>query len=159
MNGVACNLGCRGFKALCKATKEIVGHVEPYSITRSLPLIQELHVHENQCSLNSWTQSPWAKLNCFFLIHNEGFDVQTDSIVESCIILTPCTNNFYTPLCIELVIPGPSFTWKGIHHFIAADCWFCLNASRLSPSGFATATSHTFLNFIATDCWSYSFLR
>jgi acetylornithine deacetylase len=53
MNGVACNLGCRGFKALCKATKEIVGHVEPYSITRSLPLIQELHVHENQCSLNS----------------------------------------------------------------------------------------------------------
>jgi acetylornithine deacetylase len=44
MNGVACNLESRGFKALCKATEEIVGHVEPYSITGSLPLIRELQV-------------------------------------------------------------------------------------------------------------------
>ncbi|KAG2660750.1 hypothetical protein PVAP13_1KG441200 [Panicum virgatum] len=51
MNGVACNLKSRGFKALCKATEEIVGHVEPYSITGSLPLIRELQ--------------------------DEGFDVQT----------------------------------------------------------------------------------
>jgi acetylornithine deacetylase len=49
MNGVACNLESRGFKALCKATEEI----EPYSITGSLPLIRELQVCENQCSLNS----------------------------------------------------------------------------------------------------------
>jgi acetylornithine deacetylase len=53
MNGVACNLESRGFKALCKATEEIVGHVEPYSITGSLPLIRELQVCENQCSLVS----------------------------------------------------------------------------------------------------------
>uniref|UniRef100_A0A0E0NJG8 Acetylornithine deacetylase n=1 Tax=Oryza rufipogon TaxID=4529 RepID=A0A0E0NJG8_ORYRU len=51
MNGVACNLESRGFQALCKATEEIVGHVEPYSITGSLPLIRELQ--------------------------DEGFDVQT----------------------------------------------------------------------------------
>ncbi|CAD6249886.1 unnamed protein product [Miscanthus lutarioriparius] len=51
MNGVACNLESRGYHALCKATKEIVGHVEPYSITGSLPLIRELQ--------------------------DEGFDVQT----------------------------------------------------------------------------------
>nr|CAB3447566.1 unnamed protein product [Digitaria exilis] len=44
LNGVACNLESRGFKALCKATEEIVGHVEPYSITGSLPLIRELQV-------------------------------------------------------------------------------------------------------------------
>ncbi|KAG8071938.1 hypothetical protein GUJ93_ZPchr0006g42429 [Zizania palustris] len=51
MSGVACNLESRGFQALCKATEEIVGHVEPYSITGSLPLIRELQ--------------------------DEGFDVQT----------------------------------------------------------------------------------
>ncbi|KAL6911756.1 hypothetical protein ACP4OV_000561 [Aristida adscensionis] len=51
MNGVACNLESRGFQALCKATEEIVGHVQPYSITGSLPLIRELQ--------------------------DEGFDVQT----------------------------------------------------------------------------------
>jgi hypothetical protein len=53
MNGVACNLESQGFKALCEATKEIVGHVEPYSITGSLPLIRELQV--------------WALTYTFFL--------------------------------------------------------------------------------------------
>ncbi|XP_058189589.1 acetylornithine deacetylase isoform X1 [Rhododendron vialii] len=51
MNGVACNLDSRGFHVLCKATEEAVGHVKPYSITGSLPLIRELQ--------------------------DEGFDVQT----------------------------------------------------------------------------------
>jgi hypothetical protein len=40
-------------EALCKAAKEIVGHVKPYTITGTLPLIQDLQVHENQFSLNS----------------------------------------------------------------------------------------------------------
>lgn len=44
MNGVACNLDSRGFHVLCKATEEVVGHVKPYSITGSLPLIRELQV-------------------------------------------------------------------------------------------------------------------
>lgn len=44
MTGVACNLDSRGFHVLCKATKEVVGHVKPYSITGSLPLIRELQV-------------------------------------------------------------------------------------------------------------------
>ena len=44
MSGVACNLDSPGFHALCKATEEIVGHVKPYSITGSLPLIRELQV-------------------------------------------------------------------------------------------------------------------
>ncbi|KAK4262461.1 hypothetical protein QN277_028018 [Acacia crassicarpa] len=51
MSGVACNLDSRGFHVLCKATEEAVGHVKPYSITGSLPLIRELQ--------------------------EEGFDVQT----------------------------------------------------------------------------------
>lgn len=44
MSGVACNLDSRGFHVLCKATEEAVGHVKPYSITGSLPLIRELQV-------------------------------------------------------------------------------------------------------------------
>ncbi|WCJ20637.1 Peptidase M20/M25/M40 family protein [Euphorbia peplus] len=51
MNGVACDLDSRGFHVLCKATEKVVGHVKPYSITGSLPLIRELQ--------------------------DEGFDVQT----------------------------------------------------------------------------------
>ncbi|XP_061951830.1 acetylornithine deacetylase-like [Populus nigra] len=50
-SGVACNLKSRGFEVLCKATEKIVGHVKPYSITGTLPLIRELK--------------------------DEGFDVQT----------------------------------------------------------------------------------
>ncbi|XP_064989870.1 acetylornithine deacetylase-like [Musa acuminata AAA Group] len=50
-SGVACNLDSRGFRVLCKATEEVLGHVKPYSITGSLPLIRELQ--------------------------DEGFDVQT----------------------------------------------------------------------------------
>lgn len=43
-SGVACNLESPGFHMLCKATEEEVGHVKPYSITGSLPLIRELQV-------------------------------------------------------------------------------------------------------------------
>ncbi|GJY90100.1 acetylornithine deacetylase [Tanacetum coccineum] len=50
-SGVACNLESRGFHVLCQATKEAVGHVKPYSMTGTLPLIRELQ--------------------------DEGFDVQT----------------------------------------------------------------------------------
>ncbi|KAM1784570.1 hypothetical protein ACFX12_037572 [Malus domestica] len=50
-SGVACDLNSRGFHVLCKATEEVIGHVKPYSITGSLPLIRELQ--------------------------DEGFDVQT----------------------------------------------------------------------------------
>ncbi|VVB12689.1 unnamed protein product [Arabis nemorensis] len=49
--GVACDLDSRGFHVLCKATEEVVGHVKPYSITGTLPLIRDLK--------------------------DEGFDVQT----------------------------------------------------------------------------------
>ncbi|CAK7356158.1 unnamed protein product [Dovyalis caffra] len=50
-SGVACNLKSRGFEVLCKATEKVVGHVKPYSITGTLPLIRDLK--------------------------DEGFDVQT----------------------------------------------------------------------------------
>ncbi|KAL6183616.1 hypothetical protein ACLB2K_045027 [Fragaria x ananassa] len=50
-SGVACDLESCGFHVLCKATEEVVGHVKPYSITGTLPLIRELQ--------------------------DEGFDVQT----------------------------------------------------------------------------------
>ncbi|CAI9095393.1 OLC1v1031338C3 [Oldenlandia corymbosa var. corymbosa] len=43
-SGVACNLESPGFRVLCKATEETVGHVKPYSITGTLPLIRELQV-------------------------------------------------------------------------------------------------------------------
>ncbi|XP_078438481.1 peptidase M20/M25/M40 family protein [Wolffia australiana] len=50
-SGVACNLDSKGYHVLCKATEEVVGHVKPYSITGTLPLIRDLQ--------------------------DEGFDVQT----------------------------------------------------------------------------------
>lgn len=43
-SGVACDLKSRGFHVLCKATEQVVGHVKPYSLTGSLPLIRELQV-------------------------------------------------------------------------------------------------------------------
>eukprot|EP00897_Mesotaenium_endlicherianum_P008431 jgi/Mesen1/7616/ME000004S07886 len=51
MSGVACDLNSPGFHALCAATERVIGHVKPYSITGSLPLIRDLQ--------------------------EEGFDVQT----------------------------------------------------------------------------------
>ncbi|KAE9613098.1 hypothetical protein Lal_00027698 [Lupinus albus] len=41
-SGVACDVNSKGFHVLCKATEEVIGHVKPYSITGSLPLIREL---------------------------------------------------------------------------------------------------------------------
>ncbi|KAH9302416.1 hypothetical protein KI387_013999, partial [Taxus chinensis] len=40
--GVACSLDSPGYHVLCKATKDVVGYVKPYSITGSLPLIRDL---------------------------------------------------------------------------------------------------------------------
>jgi len=79
MNGVACNLESRGFKALCKATEEIVGHVEPYSITGSLPLIRELQVWKSlMYRFTFLALSPWTKAKAILkLLQDEGFDVQT----------------------------------------------------------------------------------
>lgn len=54
MSGVACDLDSRGFHVLCKATEKIVGHVKPYSITGSLPLIRELQVRNNSFLTNSY---------------------------------------------------------------------------------------------------------
>jgi acetylornithine deacetylase len=41
-NGVACNLSSPGYRAVTKATEEVVGSVKPYGIGGSLPLIREL---------------------------------------------------------------------------------------------------------------------
>mmetsp|Transcript_23440 Transcript_23440/g.34198 ORF Transcript_23440/g.34198 Transcript_23440/m.34198 type:complete len:90 (-) Transcript_23440:142-411(-) len=42
MTGIACNLESKGLKALVDATKEVKGHVKPYSITGSLPLVRAM---------------------------------------------------------------------------------------------------------------------
>lgn len=41
-NGIACNLESPGFKALVKATGDVLGSVEPYSIGGSLPLVRDM---------------------------------------------------------------------------------------------------------------------
>ena len=41
-NGIACNIESVGFKALKKATEDVLGKVVPYSIGGSLPLIRDL---------------------------------------------------------------------------------------------------------------------
>lgn len=44
-NGVACRLDSKGYKALVRATEDVLGHAKPYSIGGSLPLIRELQDH------------------------------------------------------------------------------------------------------------------
>jgi acetylornithine deacetylase len=41
-DGIACKLDSKGHKAICKATEAIIGHVKPYSVTGSLPLVRDL---------------------------------------------------------------------------------------------------------------------
>ncbi|XP_051129764.1 acetylornithine deacetylase [Andrographis paniculata] len=40
--GIACDRDSRGYKMLAKATEEVIGKVEPFSITGSLPLVAKL---------------------------------------------------------------------------------------------------------------------
>lgn len=42
LRGIACNIDSPGFKSLCDAMEEVKGEVKPYSITGSLPLVQDL---------------------------------------------------------------------------------------------------------------------
>ncbi|KAJ6712053.1 ACETYLORNITHINE DEACETYLASE [Salix purpurea] len=70
-SGVACNLKSRGFEVLCKATEKIVGHVKPYSITGTLPLIRDLkdegfdvqtvgyELYKDQLNLSSQPSKEW----------------------------------------------------------------------------------------------------
>lgn len=79
MSGVACDLNSRGFHVLCKATEEAVGHVQPYSITGSLPLIRELqvrYIHKRSSSSRPSIKPSFANCFCSFC-QGEGFDVQT----------------------------------------------------------------------------------
>lgn len=41
-SGIACKLDSIGYNALAKATKEVVGSLEPFSLTGSLPLVRDL---------------------------------------------------------------------------------------------------------------------
>ena len=68
MSGVACDLNSRGFHVLCKATEEVVGHVKPYSITGSLPLIRELQVIIPHSSMyfSGSLSSTYLSLSFFF---------------------------------------------------------------------------------------------
>lgn len=42
--GIACNLDSRGYQVLYEATKEVIGCVEPYADTGTLPLVRDLQV-------------------------------------------------------------------------------------------------------------------
>lgn len=42
IKGLACNLESPGYKVLCQATQEVVGHLEPLADTGALPLIADL---------------------------------------------------------------------------------------------------------------------
>ncbi|GBG90733.1 hypothetical protein CBR_g51240 [Chara braunii] len=42
VSGIACNLSSEGYKALCTASKEVLGSLQPFSITGSLPLVRDL---------------------------------------------------------------------------------------------------------------------
>jgi len=42
LRGIACNIDSPGFHSLCDSMKEVNGEVKPYSITGSLPLVQDM---------------------------------------------------------------------------------------------------------------------
>jgi len=131
MNGVACNLESRGFKALCKATEEIVGHVEPYSITGSLPLIRELQVWKSlMYRFTFLALSPWTKAKAILkLLQDEGFDVQTAGYGEclskqtmfkdfcwSCGQWNQSISNIklWIPVVMNIFVP-PASNWNGMY--------------------------------------------
>lgn len=80
MSGVACDLNSRGYKVLHNATKEVIGHVKPYSLTGSLPVIRELQV--KHCFVIIFFSGVYCtrfgfSFFCYFYLQEDGFDVQT----------------------------------------------------------------------------------
>ena len=56
-NGIACSLTSPGHKALAAATHAVHGHVSPYSISGSLPLVRDLQEHGYDIQLCGFGQS------------------------------------------------------------------------------------------------------
>ena len=133
MNGVACNLESRGFKALCKATEEIVGHVEPYSITGSLPLIRELQVWKVWCTdLVSWPylhelkqshsetsagRRIWCSNSWIWWVLK-----QTNNVLRLSLVLWPMDQSIsYIKLCLLVVMNifvSPASNWNVYAHLM-----------------------------------------
>ncbi|XP_027097556.2 acetylornithine deacetylase-like [Coffea arabica] len=122
-SGVACNLESPGFHVLCKATEQAVGHVKPYSITGSLPLIRELQ--------------------------DEGFDVQTAGYG---LMATYHAKNEYcllTDMCQGYHVPCAHVAKEGIP--LPPDRMLCplcsqkhVNPSAVAVSGFVFCYSCIF---------------
>ncbi|KAL5537659.1 hypothetical protein UlMin_045936 [Ulmus minor] len=77
-SGVACDLNSHGFHVLCKATEEVVGHVKPYSITGSLPLIRELQDEGFDVQTSGYGLMATYHANneyCLFTDMNQGYRV------------------------------------------------------------------------------------
>ncbi|OMO77279.1 Peptidase M20 [Corchorus capsularis] len=85
MSGVACDLNSRGYKVLCKATEDVVGHVKPYSITGSLPLIRELQDEGFDVQTAGYgLMATYHAMNeyCLFSDMCQGFDVFVSIIAQ-----------------------------------------------------------------------------
>ncbi|KAI5439545.1 acetylornithine deacetylase isoform X1 [Lathyrus oleraceus] len=76
--GLACDLNSRGFHVLCKATEEVVGHVKPFSITGSLPLIRELQdegFDVQSCGYGLMETYHAKNEYCLFTDMSQGYEV------------------------------------------------------------------------------------
>jgi len=76
--GVACKLDSDGYKAICQATKEIVGECKPYSITGTLPLVADLQAAGFDLQITGYGMSKFyhgTNENCRVSDMKQGYTV------------------------------------------------------------------------------------
>jgi len=76
--GIACNIHSDGFKAIEQATKEIIGHSKPYSITGTLPLVADLQEAGFDLQITGYGMSKFyhgTNENCLISDMKQGYSV------------------------------------------------------------------------------------
>ncbi|XP_020082760.1 acetylornithine deacetylase-like [Ananas comosus] len=76
--GIACNLDSRGYHVLSEATKEVIGFVEPYADTGTLPLVRDLQDQGFDVQLTGYGINDVYHADneyCMFSDMKQGFEV------------------------------------------------------------------------------------
>ncbi|XP_020094643.1 acetylornithine deacetylase-like isoform X3 [Ananas comosus] len=78
IGGIACNLDSRGYQVLYEATKEVIGYVEPYADTGTLPLVRDLQDEGFDVQLTGYGINDVYHADneyCLFSDMKQGFEV------------------------------------------------------------------------------------
>ncbi|XP_072962035.1 acetylornithine deacetylase-like [Typha angustifolia] len=76
--GIACDITSRGYKVLYEATKEVIGYVEPYADTGTLPLVRDLQDQGFDVQLTGYGINDVYHANdeyCLFSDMSQGYEV------------------------------------------------------------------------------------